>query len=408
MDSLLQLHRKDVFPYAPLREYDISIERGFLPASDPLLSLPPYFRAWDETGANLPKLLIGGSDFLREVLSNLPLLDTSKLITTPQRERAMILLSYLAHAYVWCDADGGGVSPASTHSLPACIAVPWYKVSKSLGRIPCLHFATIVQNWRLLDDSKPIELGNVVMNQTFYGGIDEEWFFLIPIAMEAKGGGIMNSIVLAQQAVDNDNKEDVACHVNALSEYIIDLTTLLHRMREWCHPTVFYVRVRPFLHGWSNLPNGLVYEGVSELAGEPQKFAGGSAAQTPLIQVIDAGLGIKQTQPFLKEMRKYMQPLHVKFLTEVEENSTIRQYVAKNAGFERLVVAYNQCIEQVAEFRSYHIQLAASYIISQAPKGDDASRGTGGSNFIDFLKKVRDSTLVYRVEPSTAPSTTYP
>jgi indoleamine 2,3-dioxygenase len=139
-------------------------------------------------------LCLLGSLYLREIVSNMPLLDPSGLTTVPQIERAMILLSYIAHAYVWCDADGSGVSPSTTNVLPACIAVPWYQISKKLGRVPALHFATIVQNWRLLDESKPIELGNVVMNQNFYGGIDEEWFFLIPIAMESKGGGIIDAI----------------------------------------------------------------------------------------------------------------------------------------------------------------------------------------------------------------------
>jgi len=155
----------------------------------------------------------------------------------------------------------------------------------------------------------------------------------------------------------------------------------------------FYLRLRPFLHGWSNLPNGLIFEGVTELNGEPQKHAGGSAAQTPLIQVIDAALQIRQNQPFLKEMRKYMQPQHVNFLTEVEEGSTIRQYVENNADCIQLVLAFNHCVEKMADFRSYHIQLAASYVLSQT----QSARGTGGSSFVDFLKKVRDSTLSHRV-----------
>jgi len=383
----------DKFPFANLSEYGISIDRGFLPTYAPILSLPPYYSAWDDVGAQLPKLLIAGSVHLRGIVSNLPLLDISGLTTTAQLERAMIILSYVAHAFVWCDADGSGVSPATTHTLPACIAVPWYQVSQRLGRIPALHFATIVQNYRLLDEDRPVELGNVVMNQNFYGGIDEEWFFLIPIAIEAKGGAIMNSIVLAQRAVEADLKYDVTENLNSLSESITDITVILHRMREWCHPTIFFIRLRPFLHGWSNLPNGLIYEGVAELNGEPQRYAGGSAAQTPLIQVIDAALEIKHNQPFLKEMRKYMQPQHVKFLNEVEQWSTIRQYVEMNQNCIELVTAYNQCVEKMAEFRTYHIQLAASYILSQTA----SARGTGGSSFVDFIKKVRDDTLANRV-----------
>lgn len=45
-----------------------------------------------------------------------------------------------------------------------------------------------------MPEAQAIGIGNLVMNQTFYGGIDEEWFFLIPIAMEARGGEIITAM----------------------------------------------------------------------------------------------------------------------------------------------------------------------------------------------------------------------
>lgn len=394
MDNLPQ-SRKDQFPFAPLSDYGISVERGFLPAYDPLLSLPSEYQAWDDAGAKLPKLLVAGHTHVRKMVSSLPVLDICNLTTIPQKERAMIILSYLAHAYVFCDADGAGVSPGVINSLPACIAAPLFKLSKTLGRPPVLQFATFAQNWQLLDKSKPVELGNIVMIQNFYGGVDEEWFFLVPIVMEVKGGDIVNAIVTAQQAIYNNDTNTVTTQLQLLSGYITVIMDLLQRMREWCNPTIFYTRLRPFLHGWSNLSNGLLFEGVDELHNTPQKQAGGSAAQTPLVQVIDAALGIS-SQPFLKEMRKYMQPYHAKFLAEVEEISTIRQHVVANSKNSDLVAAYNCCVEKIADFRSYHIQLAASYILSQQGN-NKAARGTGGQNFVDFLKKTRDNTLAHCV-----------
>jgi indoleamine 2,3-dioxygenase len=387
MDSPPQ-SRKDRFPYADLREYGISAERGFLPEENPLLSLPPYYQAWDQLGSQLPKLLVKGSRHVRAAVAGLPVLDTVHLDNRPQVERAMVLLSYIAHAYVWCDADGSASGANLVDTLPACVAVPWYQVSRKLGRLPCLHFATVVQNWSLIDEAQPLALDNITMNQTFYGGIDEEWFFLIPIAMEAKGGGIISSIVAAQRAVNEKSVVETIECLQALHAHLSDITAILKQMRERCHPTIFYVRLRPFLHGWSNLPNGLIFEGVDELNGEPQKYAGGSAAQTPLIQVIDAGLETKHGGTFLKEMRRYMDPRHVKFLEEIEAECTIKQFVKHNEDCTELTEAFDACLKKMGEFRSYHIQLAASYIVAQTA----SARGTGGSDFVTFLKRVRDET----------------
>ena len=58
-------------------------------------------------------------------------------------------------------------------------------------------------------------------------------------------------------------------------------------MYEHCRADIFYHRVRPFLKGWPD--DGIVYEGVNE---EPKIFIGGSAAQSSLLQTLDAGLGI--------------------------------------------------------------------------------------------------------------------
>jgi indoleamine 2,3-dioxygenase len=339
-----------------------------------------------------------GSEQLRKVVKDLPLLDTAGLSSPPELERAMLVLGYIANAYVWCDADGAGNSPGIVQSLPACVAVPYYQVAKRLGRLPALSLASVSQNWRLVDESKPLELGNIVMNQNFYVSVDEEWFFLIPTVTESKGE-IMQSIVLAQQAVNSNSEKDVISHLTKLSDCISEISNITQRMRERCNPTVFFMRIRPFVHGWGSLPNGLLFEGVDEMK-EPVKYAGTSAAQTPLLQIIDAALEIKHSQPFLVEMRKYMQQQHVKFIEEVEKYSTIRQYVQQRNNPDLLGI-FNTCVDKVAKFRSYHIQLATSYILSQSSA---AAQGSGGSSFVPFLKANRDNTLSHSIKDGAEPT----
>src|SRR5271154_7104172 len=92
-------------------------ERGFLPLQDPLTRLPRAFDDWEGVAFGLPKLL--ASDHLRRTLEALPPFPVDQIATDAERERAMILLSYLGHAFVW-----RGVRPAET--LPRRIAEPWH------------------------------------------------------------------------------------------------------------------------------------------------------------------------------------------------------------------------------------------------------------------------------------------
>jgi hypothetical protein len=76
-------------------------KRGFLPAEDPLTALPAALSPWEQLAAQLPKFLV--TEHLSPTLDKLPPLDISPLMDFQQRDRAMLLLSYLAHAYVWAD-----------------------------------------------------------------------------------------------------------------------------------------------------------------------------------------------------------------------------------------------------------------------------------------------------------------
>src|SRR5439155_11125745 len=93
-----------------LREFDVTSERGFLPVEDPLTCLPQAYSPWEQIGAELPKLL--AADRARATLEAMPVFDVAGLTDARQRERAMVLLSYFGHAYVW-----GSHTPAER--LPA-------------------------------------------------------------------------------------------------------------------------------------------------------------------------------------------------------------------------------------------------------------------------------------------------
>ncbi|OGF56876.1 MAG: hypothetical protein A2Z21_08780 [Candidatus Fraserbacteria bacterium RBG_16_55_9] len=363
--------------------------RGFLPTQDPLEKLPRFYEVWDSLGADLAALLMTGR--LRRALERLPLLSIEKLRNGGQRERAILILSVLANAYVWADAK-----PATR--IPKSIAVPLCQLAGLVGRPPITTYASIVlNNWRRLDEAESIELSNLACRQLFVGGLDEQWFYLISVEIEAKGAPALSALVATQQAISAGRADDVWSHLKTVASVIGSIRDTLMRMYENCDPHIFYYRIRPYLTGW-NAP-GVVYEGVTD---KPLKFYGGSAAQSPLIQALDAALGVRHTDqdtnPYLLEMRRYMSPRHRQFIEAVERGPSIRQFVLDRQGtHEELCAVYNGCVRFLEEFRRKHMEMAVRYITHPAPKGGEA-QGTGGTKFSVFLGKAVKETRDQLIE----------
>src|SRR5207253_9350357 len=184
-----------------LSNCEVDGDRGFLPTPDPLDRLPNDFSPWEEIGRELPKLLMTGK--VRNFIKDMPLLDATRLCDDRERRRAMVILSFMGHAYVWGEKE-------TVNSIPACLALPWHQLARMLGRPPVLSYASYaLDNWRRLDPNRPIELGNIALLQNFLGGQDEEWFVVVHVAIEAKAGPALAAIVAAQRAVIDDQPKVV-------------------------------------------------------------------------------------------------------------------------------------------------------------------------------------------------------
>jgi indoleamine 2,3-dioxygenase len=383
-----------------LARFHVDPQRGFLPTTDPLDRLPSAFAPWEDVARELPKRLVAGA--LRRDLEQLPLLKISALHTQQQLERAMLLLSYFGHAYVW------GESTPTDH-LPASIAVPWYAVSQRLSRPPVLSYASYaLHNWRRLDATGPIALGNIVLLQNFLAGADEEWFILVHVDIEATMGPAIAALGRLQAAVAEDSAPEVERHLTLIASTLERAYATLLRMPEWCDPYIYYRRVRPYIHGWKNhpaLPQGMIYEGVEAYKGVPQQFRGETGAQSSIIPSLDAVLGVTHQhdplRPYLMEMRDYMPKAHRAYIEALEQGPSVREYVlARYHDRPTLRDGYNACVRWIAEFRSRHLEYAARYIYQQSQYSVDnpTNVGTGGTPFMPYLKKHRDETMEHLIQ----------
>lgn len=366
---------------------------SFLPAIDPLLSLSPTFKPWDNLARDLPKLLV--SDHLRSTLEQMPLFPHEKLTSDQEYERAMLIFSYFAHAYVW----SGFYQPIDR--LPATIAVPWFQIAKFLARPPVLSYASYaLNNWRRLNPDLGIQLGNIALVQNFLGGIDEEWFVLVHIEIEAHAIPGLSAILPAQLAAKNKSFESLLQNLMVMASSLKNMCATLNRMPEHCDPYIYYHRVRPYIHGWENnpaLPDGMIYSGVEEYAGKPVKFKGETGAQSSIIPALDCALGIEHQENPLKthllDMQNYMPPQHRKFLAEIAIGASIRQAVIDyHDQYPQLRLCYNECLQLLYDFRVTHLSYAAQYIQkqSQTSTGNPTDIGTGGTPFMLYLRQHKD------------------
>jgi indoleamine 2,3-dioxygenase len=377
-----------------LAPYDVTEERGFLPVKDPHPQVPRVLEGWAEIAYELPKLLVSGR--VRKAVDAMPTLSTEELKTADELERAMLAFSYIGHAYVWGDS-----SPPQV--LPAGLAVPWHAIAKKLGRPPVLSYASYaLHNWKRLDKKDPIELGNIALLQNFLGGVDEEWFILVHVDIEAKAGPALAALLPAQLAVKDQDAKALQKELTTIESCLSSIYATLLRMTERCDPYIYYHRVRPYIHGWKDhplFPNGLTYTGVADYDGKPQQFRGETGAQSSIIPSIDAALGVEHANDYMRhylnEMREYMPPKHSAFIEAVKTGPSIRDFVKEHMNSDKaLRDVYDECVHWIEVFRTKHLEYAKNYIFKQhqLSETNPYAVGTGGTPFVPYLEKHRDET----------------
>lgn len=331
-------------------------------------------------------------------------------------------------------------------------------ICKSLEIPPVATYAGLVLwNYTVAPEIKhPYYLDSLATQITFTGSIDESWFYLVSVAIEARGGPLIEVILDAVRFVQSNEVGAVTSQLLCLLEGIQDISALTRRIYDNCDPHFFYHKIRLFLSGSSGnekLPNGVHFDNGTHPM-QPFRFSGGSNAQSSLIQFIDIALGVthypteisagecnngsgkgftdsvhEEKSEFVSRMRDYMPGPHRRFLTHFAKVANIRPFVEIKRDHEQLLNSYNACIAALVKFRDIHLQVVNRYILIQRANSNrdavrrqgacerrqvqidskpchgglataelshensyTAARGTGGTQLLPFLKQIRNET----------------
>ncbi|KAA0146971.1 hypothetical protein FNF29_07708 [Cafeteria roenbergensis] len=243
-------------------------------------------------------------------------------------------------------------------------------------------------------DEEPLRAKDLTMLNGFLNTPDEAWFFLITVELEWAGRclpgqllailrnasalanalsakGVATSAASRGAAADDGGSavtptelvRDSALRLRAVARALYQMTTTLGRMNEGCSPDAFYTSVRPFLAGSSAnpaLPGGLIYGDADGLdaSGKPvtRQYFGGSAAQSSLVQSVDAALGIAHSGSGLSDAVSLA-------LAAASSSKSSGADAVDEAAAKELSEAFAAAVSALDGFRAGHMGIVSEYIL---------------------------------------------
>jgi len=382
-----------------LENYGISRKTGFLwDIGQFKQARRDEFNIIHQAALSLPDALPSGRirSYLGSVLPHS--VPKEALSSCSEDEARMTIRDYLflAQAYVW----GEQVKVAT---LPAFLAIPICSLARRLQQPPILTYRNyVLDNWSYLESDGDVVLENIKIPLQFLGGQDEHWFIAIHVAVEAAAAAAVSLAIPLIDACKKKGKlDEVLLLLNNLGAILAKVNRIFGRVIERCDPFIYYKRVRPFIHGWKdnpNLPAGLIYDGVDEFRGEPQKFRGETGAQSAMVPIFDALLGVKHAEnddlrTYLDDLHNYRPSGHRSFVDFISAHSTVRSSVMGTRDGQ-LTESYNLCVSEVVAFRAQHLEFARTYVFDQIERNSAGAPkvGTGGTPFIRYLEKHHQET----------------
>ena len=272
------------------------------------------------------------------LLGSLPIVDLpGVLVNDGHWECAFLMYGLLTNACLTLSRLKSG-DPALAKNecvLPRVLAVPLKACGDHLERVPCLSYTSLVlYNWE---------------------------------------AGFMKRLEDPQTM-----KEAYVHALNDVAQAVENASGVLPSMVTGCNPAVFNT-FRQWLSGSAG--HTVVFEGCQ---GFRCVLPGASGAQSAFLQAVDAFLGVKHTHDIFGHSHNAKE--HVEFLMDITRGSALPN-VLELQKYPDVVVAYNRCVAATCSFRRAHLRMARGFIQVGAPKPatDFTDRGTGGSDFVNYL-----------------------
>lgn len=387
--------------------FEVTRERGFLPAVDPLERLPVEYVEMECLLRDMPIVKEDGTKGLLAEeqlgpaidLGRLPMydvsgVDDSRLLHALFRDYTFLASAYLlepCHKRFLNTGDYG----LGRQKLPKCIAVPLCELAEKLNVRPFMEYALsyALMNWRLVDPAIGFRVDNMRLIRAFEGSKDEAGFVFVHVAMVAHSGGLVDAANRMLEAAEVNDRygfnKAVADYYKVLSQVNVEMETM------WKHSlTTGYNRFRTFIMGIKDqpmFPDGVIYEGVldKETGKVSPKYAfrGESGANDSMIPLSDNLFQLTEMMPqnpltlILKDFRRYRPPEHNAYLGMVEERAkalSVKSYMLSDPTSAKY---YLLNLDKIREFRSRHWNFTKEYIL----KHSKHPRATGGSPIITWL-----------------------
>lgn len=394
-----------------LSRYGCTRERGFMGASDPIVEVPLPYRArflpWLKMGEELPELLRSGR--FQEELTKLPVF-AGKLEDVPEGVlwRVAISVDFLLQAVVW----GNPRFPKVPNDrIPASLAVLACRLGKLLGVSPLLVYASYaLKNWKRINPHGPITAENVTMIQHFNSSqapeafVAEDWFVAIHVEIERIAGSLLEAMFRAEDGRKTGNSDELLLALVDMTRTLIAMQQTLSRMSERCDSETYFTCVRPYLAGFSKIPQGVIYEGVSEFNDKPQYFDGQTGAQSSIMPAFDKFLCISHRSENLSAHLRRMlafntPPAHRRLVHHFKDSRRFRDHDRTWDAWEKRDKEVQGALVKLrfaaALFRREHYILAITHIarIERKLTGNKNPIGTGGTTFIPSLFRHIEETL---------------
>lgn len=399
--------------------FDVDSQTGFMAPSEPVSRLPIQWEPWEATldAAILVQLQLGDKPGLTEQeatqsekwragVRQMPVIDTTTLVSAVLLRRAHLVLAYIMHFYIQ------SLPPTAAILIPRSISLPILRISSLLDLPPLLTFSdTVLYNWvlghttrtRIPSTSSPVSAVSPdphltapsIRTKTMFSGLlDEEEFYLCSARIELRGVEALEIMRATMDEIfigDATAVRRITGYLRTLSLVISELKILLMDVRGGCNPDRYYNLVRPWFRGEDSdvQKRKWIFEGLDEarLEGipEPMELSGPSAGQSSLVHVLDIFLGVDHVRQgevsFMKRMQKYMPRNHRRFLDHLSANPRPLRGFVMAVGDRGLEEVYNAAVVALKEFRDGHMIIATLYILGPARRmaqmtGEEKQRGS--------------------------------